>query len=1011
MSRSVGSPVSAGLVAVLFTDVVASTELWSRLGDDRADDVRRRLRSASDRVVATSHGTVVKDLGDGVMATFPTASACIDAAVELQRVSGQIGRAGGVPDLRIRVGASIGEATHDDGDWFGPPVIEAARLCAVAEPSQILVHESVALMARRAEHEARPVGLTALKGLPEPVPVREIAWIAAEGSIVLPPMLQLADNAPPFVGRSDALGRLQRARSRMAAEHFVVVSGEPGAGKTRLVSEFASDWATSGGAVVGTWFNETGDSFTRSTTRLVRQLVELLPPPNSVGPLLDALTGLGARPGGEVEPAEVGDALAAWVAAAAVDHPMLVVLDDLHWAPAPSLAMLEAFLESIGNAPALVIATYRDTDLGRSHPLGDWLASRRRDSRPERIDLHGLALDDLVGLLSGGAAQVHPQVRALAESLYRETEGNAFFVVQMIEHLRETGFVLDDDGETRVVQGGDRLGLPQGVRELVGRRLRLLPPGCDEVLAVAAVQGRMFSVAVSTRVLGATTQVVERFDAATTAGLIEPVAGSLDRYQFVHALVRETVLDEITPLRRARLHLEIGRTLDELTPNPNLTARLEIARHHLEGAALGGLPRAVDLILVNETIFDITEWLTLARGAIAAADEIGLDDARFALLLARSGIAWLIDGDRDSVLADVRRAVALARSTGDAELFAEVVAASSGRASFGIDPEYFSLAEEALAGIDPNSRSGVLLRSGLAHTRSFFAPPGTDPVQEYLEAEAEAGRQGFVLIATRHFALHAASDVRTLLDRPIEDDPFRTWPLARTDLRAAQAHLDHTARATSRHRTPLIIAAQHQMQSLLAMARGELDEAGRHTDLVAAHGGGDAMYAVGVPWQHAAIALWRGDVTTARNTLAALGPFLLYPRLVALLEADLLDRAGDRDGALAAFRTGWADGPGTLGRDWTYTGTLSRLAELAARFGLADECAILEPLLVPYDGQFVLETCIELRCSVAWLLGGLAAAQGRTAEAIDHYERALAFETTNGAVLMAERTAADLRRV
>jgi tetratricopeptide (TPR) repeat protein len=136
-----------------------------------------------------------------------------------------------------------------------------------------------------------------------------------------------------------------------------------------------------------------------------------------------------------------------------------------------------------------------------------------------------------------------------------------------------------------------------------------------------------------------------------------------------------------------------------------------------------------------------------------------------------------------------------------------------------------------------------------------------------------------------------------------------------------------------------------------------------------------------------------------------------YSALVALAEADLLDREGGREAALAVFEQAWAIGPHNLGRDWADTGTLSRFAELAARFGLADRCAELEPLVTPFDGQFILETCIELRCSVAWLLGGLAHAQGRRDEAIAHYERALALETANGAVLMAERTRADLERV
>ena len=1008
------STVDAGLIAVLFTDVVQSTELWVQLGEVRADEMRRRLRSASDRVVATSHGTVVKDLGDGVMATFPTASACIDAAVELQRVTMQLGRASGVPELRIRVGASIGEATRDDDDWFGTPVIEAARLCALAEPGQILVHETIAVLARRAEHEARPVGVRALKGLPEPVPVREIAWATAPSATSpLPPMLRPPADAMPFVGRSTALGLLQRARTKMATDHLVLVSGEPGVGKTRLVSEFAADWTTAGDAVVGTWFSESGESFTRSITRLLRQLADITAPPSWSGPLLDRITGAARGTDQEIDPASIGDAVAGWITAIAVDRPTLIVLDDLHWAPPAALTMLEALLEGLDDAPALVVGTYRDTDLDRKHPLADWLATRRRTARPDRIDLHGLDLDDVAGLVIGTSQNADPQTQALCSELYHETEGNAFFVGQMIEHLRETGVLAGEPGRMHLVPGTERLGLPQGVRELVGRRLHLLPEGSDDVLAVAAVQGRAFSVAVTTTAMpGGPDRVVEVLDAATRAGLIEPMAGSLDRFQFVHALVRETVLDEIATLRRCRLHLDVARALDALAPQAAGVAALEIAQHYLEGAALGGLPRAVDLIERNaprSTDF-LMDQLGAVHAALAAADEVGLDDVRLIQLHRYLGRwRWMVDGDRQAGRESFRTAVALARATGDHQLLAETISFAPPN-PFGIDPEFAALAAEVLPLIEPTSRAGLNLRMKTLFFDALVAPPGVDPAAEYLAVCRDAAAHDLPVIRDlAHLCLHACPDLETVRANP-GIDVYVCWGWARVDLQEGQAVLDSLER-TQRRASPIQRAGFFQAQSMLALARGEIDEAERLTDIVEELAAAEPMYALGIPTQRAAQARWRGDLVREEQLVRPLLPFLPYPRLVHLAEAQFLMREGDRDRAVQQFEEAWADGPHSLGRDWAFTFTLGSLAQLAADLGLPERCSPLDALLRPFDGQFMMSTCVELTSSASFLRGQLAHTQGRTDEAIAHLERALAFESSNGAVLMAERTRGLLERV
>lgn len=245
-------------MAVAFSDVVASTELWSTLGDARADDVRRRLRAASESAVAAVGGVIVKVLGDGFMVSFATASSSIDGAVALQRAAESVARSTGVTDLRLRVGVSIGEAIHDGDDWFGLPVVEAARLCADAAPTQILVADSVVSLARQSKHEVHPLGNRHLKGLPEPLAVSEVIWTTrAAADSTLPNFLRRHEGDLPFAGRDEPMARLHAALASAAHQHFVVVSGEPGVGKTRLVAEYSAT-AIERGVTVLAWTHDEG---------------------------------------------------------------------------------------------------------------------------------------------------------------------------------------------------------------------------------------------------------------------------------------------------------------------------------------------------------------------------------------------------------------------------------------------------------------------------------------------------------------------------------------------------------------------------------------------------------------------------------------------------------------------------------------------------------------------------------------------------------------------------------
>ncbi|HEY6426426.1 MAG TPA: adenylate/guanylate cyclase domain-containing protein, partial [Acidimicrobiales bacterium] len=240
-------------VAILFTDIVGSTELSQRLSAEVADAVRREHFSILRRAIAEAGGTDVKNLGDGLMVVFGSASAALGCAVAMQQGVEQGNREGAVP-VGLRVGLSVGEVANEDGDYFGDTVVEAARLCASCDKGQILATDFVRVMAgRRNRHECRSIGELTLKGLQNPIETVEVAWAALEPEEFAVPLPGRIDASVPatFVGRAAERAVLDEALKAITtgATQTVLISGEPGIGKTALSSGFARH-AFENGAVV-----------------------------------------------------------------------------------------------------------------------------------------------------------------------------------------------------------------------------------------------------------------------------------------------------------------------------------------------------------------------------------------------------------------------------------------------------------------------------------------------------------------------------------------------------------------------------------------------------------------------------------------------------------------------------------------------------------------------------------------------------------------------------------------
>ena len=177
-------------------------------------------------------------------------------------------------------------------------------------------------------------------------------------------------------------------------------------------------------------------------------------------------------------------------------EPVVLILDDLHWADAPTLSLLRHVVASGSSIPVMVVGTYRDSDLSREHPLTALLAALHREQGVERIKLTGLDSGDVLALMEAAAGhELDEDGRALAVEIARETAGNPFFAGEVLRHLTESGAIVqEDDGRWRLVGELAELGLPQSVREVIGRRVERLGPDARTALSAAAVIGRDFDL-------------------------------------------------------------------------------------------------------------------------------------------------------------------------------------------------------------------------------------------------------------------------------------------------------------------------------------------------------------------------------------------------------------------------------------------------------------------------------------------------------------------------------------
>lgn len=705
-------PAVTRAVTFLLTDIEGSTAAWEADAGAMAVALARHDELV-EQVVTSRGGRLIKTRGEGdaTFSVFDRPSAAAIAAIDLQEaISGEPWALR--EPMRVRVALHTGEVEFRDGDYFGRAVNRAARLRSLASGGQILCSGATAELVMDSLPDdvvLADLGTRELRNLARPERVFELRLQdavdiplpgATEAPLERPALPAVLAGPGPFVGRVRELAQLFSAwqTALAGATNAALIAGEPGVGKTRLAGEWSQQAYDQGALVIyGRCDEDLGapyQPFAEALRSLVpclgagklrglrgiEALLTLVPGLTDVLPDLPAPT----RADPDTERYALFDAVVAVLGVASRSAPVVLILDDLHWAAKPTLLLLRHLLRFGDQARVQILGTYRSTDLDRSHPLAAMLADLHRDGTASRIQLSGLNEDDVSTYLAEAGYQDEELARALASV----TGGNPFFLIEALRHVDESGGQWDPST------------LPQGVREAVSRRLSRLPAETNKALAAAAVVGARFALDLVEHVVGE--DLVDAFDEACKAGIVIEEPGG--RYRFNHALVRQSLLAELPSVRRMRLHQRIAATLEEQPGAQDEQDELlaELAHHYFECAWAGNAAKAVEYCrraadqamarLAYEGAADLYDR------ALHALDEIDeelpdRDEQVAALLIARCE-ALLAAGDVSSAAGAVSQ---LQDATGGSERLAAWAACFDAQLSMLIHPDRLDEAEVAVS--------------------------------------------------------------------------------------------------------------------------------------------------------------------------------------------------------------------------------------------------------------------------------------------------------------------------
>ena len=846
----------------------------------------------------------------------------------------------------------------------------------------------------------------------------------------------------PFVGRRgelqlahDALGGALAGRGRV-----VMLSGEAGIGKTRLAQEVATLALRRGMLTLwGRCLEEPGAPPFLPWTRAMQACLracrdERLPAllGREAAAAVEIAPELAGRlPPGTAVPAIGEGDQARFRLFAAVAHfwrqvatlrPLLLILDNLHWADASSLRLLAFIAQDVGESRILLLGSYREAGLSRQHPLAATLAELLNTRQFCRLPLQGLSLEETERMVAAASAVTPPP--AVIATMHRRTEGNPLYLVETLRFLHQGHCGNDPQAAAARAET-----VPSGIRAVIGRRLNQLSAPCCELLAIAASIGRDFDLPMLAELAGAGGEaaLLGRLDEALAQRVIEAMPPG-PQYQFSHVLIREVLYDELPAARRVALHGRIAELL-EVRHAGGLDAVLaQLAYHAAAALPAGNAARALDIAQQAAAravaLMAYEEALRCYRLALQLQERwLPAERARHGALLLALGAVQVHAGENDAGAATFLEAATLARALGDADLFAQAALGfeDNGWRISRPGEQAAALLEEALASSDgfdaalrvdllaalcracifcgrqPQAnaaqRRAVALARGLAMPHPLFKalaailPARADPTQlderlrcarEALEVAEHAGHMEWVDALTGWY----------FGDLVEKGELGAARPLAQVHVRVADAIRQPFMQAMGLASLTLLAAYEGRFADAERLA-GETFTIGQR--FLPGNAQGAYSLQIFVLRRHQGRL---GEVLPVLRGLVGSVPrdSLWQPGLALICaELDLHEPAREAYEALAA------DGFSGIARDGMWLTNIVFAAEVCARLGDRPRAALLYRLLAPYAGRNVV-TGTNIACfgAVDRYRGMLAALAGDDANAAVHLEAAVALDERCG---------------
>jgi class 3 adenylate cyclase len=840
-----------------------------------------------------------------------------------------------------------------------------------------------------------------------------------------------------LVGRDQELGEMREAVEEALAGsgNLMFIVGEPGIGKTRAAEELVTFAGMRGARVL--WGRCHEDDRAPAFWPWIEAIREFVRDADPVGlrwqlgprapDVARLVPELAERLGEEPEPLasineadrfRLFDSVTGFLADASRSRPLVIVLDDLHWADASSLELLRFVSRQLSGTGLLLVGTYRDVELGRHHPLSRALSELTAARNARRVPLRGLDVGGVASMIE--ATTGSPPPAALARSIWEQTEGNPFFVGEVVRLLASEGR-LDGAG------AGLPAVIPEGVRDVVGQRLDRLTPEANEVLKVAAVAGREFETAVVAAASERDADEVETALASARENLLvsDGATAGTGWLCFAHAIVRETLYAELSTAQRVQLHKRVGEAIEAIDGDRDRQLD-DLARHFIEAAPAGELDKAVDYArraaahassqLAHE------DAASLYAQALELIDGSATDD-RVRLEIAHDlGRARWLAGRFEEARAAYEQAAGLARRLGDADRLASAALGISLVAAAGqVDEPLVAMLREALSAIDDSDGAvGIQLRSAIAG-RTIWGDPdeARKLAAEALESARRLGddhalavalfAQQFLLAATPDSPRDRLANADELIQvaRRAGDPDFEVRAhayrghaqLELGDIAAADASFEDYARLARELRQPTHLWHIPVFGATRATMDGDFERAEALSEEVRRDGEraqeplSGQLHAL----QIAVIRRLQGRLEEALPAVREMARRFPAIRAWKLTLASFLAELGSVDEARAEFEQLAAGEFEDLPRDLQWVPAMTRVADTCFYLGDAKRAAILHDKLAPFTGLHVIVgRAGSCQGPVDLYLGRLALTAGRTEQALAHFERAVELATRVG---------------